>query len=213
MAANVTDMNAKDSNETGTNSATGQTIGYARVSSAGQNLSRQFQQLEDFGCEKVFQEKLTGGNKERPQLQAALDYAREGDVFVCTSMDRLARSLPDLYSIATELTNKGVGVHFLKEVQTYSRESTAIAKLMLGLLGSIAEFERALIRERQAEGIARAKERGIYQGRKPTLGEEQIISLRELVQAGVSKSEVARRFGISRTSVYRYLGITNKNKE
>ena len=94
---------------------------------------------------------------------------------------------------------------FLKEGQTYSLNSTPIAKLMLGLLGSVAEFERAIIRERQAEGIARAKARGVYQGRAKALTDEQLAQAREWVGAGVPKAEVARRLGIGRTTLYNYL--------
>ena len=120
-------------------------------------------------------------------------------------MDRCARSLTDLYSIVDELVSKGVSVKFLKEGQSYSKDSTPIAKLMLGLLGSVAEFERSIIRERQAEGIARAKERGVYKGRARALTDRQVAQARAWVDAGVPKAEVARRLGIGRMTLYTYL--------
>lgn len=113
--------------------------------------------------------------------------------------------LTDLYAIVDELVSKGVSVKFLKEGQIYSKDSTPIAKLMLGLLGSVAEFERSIIRERQAEGIARAKERGAYKGRARALTDEQIIQARVWVDAGVPKAEVARRLKVGRTTLYSYL--------
>lgn len=113
--------------------------------------------------------------------------------------------LTDLYAIVDELVSKGVSVKFLKEGQIYSKDSTPIAKLMLGLLGSVAEFERSIIRERQAEGIARAKERGVYKGRARALTDEQILQARVWVDAGVPKAEVARRLKVERTTLYSHL--------
>lgn len=119
-------------------------------------------------------------------------------------MDRLARSLIDLHRLVDDLTAREVSVKFLKEGQTYSLTSTPVVKLMLGLLGSVAEFERSIIRERQAEGIARAKERGVYKGRAKALTDEQLAQAQEWVGAGVPKAGVARRFGIGRTTLYTY---------
>lgn len=184
----------------------GQKVGYARVSSKDQNLERQIAQLK---AEKVFTyytDKASGGSRERPGLDEAMRYVRAGDQLVITSMDRCARSLTDLYAIVDELVSKGVSVKFLKEGQVYSKDSTPIAKLMLGLLGSVAEFERSIIRERQAEGIARAKERGVYKGRTRALTYEQVAQARTCVNAGVPKAEVARRLGVERTTLYSYLG-------
>lgn len=205
MAGKITDMTKDHLNETSNKITPGQIVGYARVSSAGQNFTRQLEALEAAGCERIFQEKVSGAKRDRAQLDAALTYLREGDTLVCTSMDRLARSLPDLHAIVNELTGRGVAVQFLKEGQIYSQESDSVSKLMLNLLGAVAEFERSLIRERQAEGIARAKKKGIYRGRQLALTRDQQKRLIGLVQEGVPKSEVARRFGISRATVYRYL--------
>lgn len=205
MAGNLTDMNRQDLNETKAKTAPRQIVGYARVSSAGQNLDRQLEALRIAGCERVFQEKVSGATRDREQLDAALSYLREGDVLVCTSMDRLARSLPDLHAIVNELTKRGVAVQFLKEGQNYSRESDSVSKLLLSLLGAVAEFERSLIRERQAEGIERAKAKGVYKGRSKTLTVEQAEEIRALVAQGAPKAKVAREFGVSRATLYRYL--------
>lgn len=209
IAGNVLFMNTLlESNE---NSAVnGQIVGYARVSSTSQHLDRQLQALLDAGCEKIFQEKVSGASRERPELINVLDYLRDGDKLVCVSMDRLARSLGDLHNIVSELTQRGVTVQFLKEAQTYSRDSSPVSKLMLGLLGSIAEFERSLIRERQAEGIAKAKERGVYKGRSKSLTESEAQALVDAASRGVSKSRIARDFGVSRATVYRYLAQTDR---
>ncbi|WP_426705995.1 recombinase family protein [Corynebacterium auriscanis] len=120
-----------------------------------------------------------------------------------TSMDGLARSLSDLRSIVDDLTARGVSVRFLKEGQIYSKDSTPVAKLMLGLLGSVAEFERSIIRERQAEGIARAKQRGVYKGRAKALTAEQVEQAKRWIDEGIPKTKVAKRLGIGRTTLYR----------
>ena len=183
----------------------GQKIGYARVSSKDQNLERQTAALKKEKCFRIFTDTVSGSSTDRPGLDGALDYARPGDQLVVTSMDRLARSLIDLHRLVDELTARDVSVKFLKEGQTYSLNSTPIAKLMLGLLGLVAEFERSIIRERQAEGIARAKARGVYKGRAKALTDEQLAHAREWVIAGIPKAEVARRLGIGRTTLYSYL--------
>lgn len=183
----------------------GQKIGYARVSSKDQNLDRQLAALKKEKVFRVFTDTVSGSSTQRPGLDGALNYVRACDQLIVVSMDRLARSLIDLHRLVDELTERGVSVKFLKEGQTYSLDSSPVAKLMLGLLGSVAEFERAIIRERQAEGIAKAKARGVYKGRAKVLNEEQIAQAREWVGAGIPKAEVARRFGIGRTTLYKYL--------
>lgn len=184
---------------------TGQKIGYARVSSKDQNLDRQLAALKKEKVFRIFTDTVSGSSTPRPGLDGALNYVRAGDQLIVVSMDRLARSLIDLHRLVDELTERGVSVKFLKEGQVYSKDSTPVAKLMLGLLGSVAEFERAIIRERQAEGIAKAKARGVYKGRAKVLNEEQIMQAREWVGEGIPKAEVARRLGIGRTTLYRYL--------
>ena len=183
----------------------GQKIGYARVSSKDQNLERQTAALKKEKVFRIFTDTASGSSTHRPGLDGALNYLRPGDQLIVTSMDRLARSLIDLHRLVGDLTARDVSVKFIKEGQTYSLNSTPLAKLMLGLLGSVAEFERAIIRERQAEGIARAKERGVYKGRAKVLTDEQLAQARECVGEGVPKAEVARRLGIGRTTLYSYL--------
>ncbi len=183
----------------------GQKIGYARVSSKDQNLDRQLAALKKEKVFRIFTDTVSGSSTQRPGLDGALNYVRAGDQLIVVSMDRLARSLIDLHRLVDELTERGVSVKFLKEGQVYSKDSTPVAKLMLGLLGSVAEFERSIIRERQAEGIAKAKARGVYKGRAKVLNEEQIMQAREWVGEGIPKAEVARRLGIGRTTLYRYL--------
>lgn len=187
----------------------GQKVGYARVSSHDQNLDRQIAQLK---AEKVFTyytDKRSGGSRERPGLEEAMRYVRAGDQLIFTSMDRCARSLIDLHSIVDELVQRGVSVKFLKEGQTYSKDSTPIAKLMLGLLGSIAEFERTITRERQAEGIAEARKRGAYEGRAKALTQQQVDQAKAWIADGIPKTKVAKRLGVGRTTLYAYIDPQN----
>jgi DNA invertase Pin-like site-specific DNA recombinase len=140
-------------------------VGYIRVSSVDQNTDRQ---LEGQELDKVFTDKASGKDTKRPQLQAALDYIREGDVLVVHSMDRLARNLDDLRRMVLDLTGKGVHVQFIKDSLTFTGEDSPMSNLLLSLLGAVAEFERSMIRERR-EGIALAKKAGVYKGRKRSL--------------------------------------------
>ena len=154
---------------------TGQRIGYKRVSTVEQNTGRQ---LDGVAVGKVFEDKASGKNTARPQLQAALEFCREGDTLVVHSMDRLARNLSDLRLLVNELTARGVAVEFVKEHLTFRGEDSPMSNLLLSMLGAVAEFERALIFERQREGIALAKAEGKYKGRKRTLTAAKV---RELV--------------------------------
>lgn len=172
----------------------GQIIGYGRVSTCDQNPDRQHIQLTAAGAVRIYTDHITGSTRHRPQLDEALRYLRDGDQLTVTSMDRLARSLTDLSTIVTELTERGITVKFLKENET----STADAD-------PIAQFECSLIRERQAEGIARAKARGVYTRRAPALTDVQVTQAKQWVNAGIPKAEVARRLGIGRTTLYKYL--------
>ena len=179
----------------------GQVVGYGRVSSVSQNEARQVEALN--GCDRLFIDKASGkSTTERPQLKAALEYVREGDVLRVPSMDRMARNTVDLLTLVKGLNERGVTVEFIKPNLTFSGDGDHIGQLMLTILGGIAEFERALIRERQAEGIALAKQRGVYKGRKPSLNADQVEQAREQVAAGVPKAEVARRFQVSRQTLY-----------
>ena len=179
----------------------GKRIGYVRVSTLDQNESRQ---LEGVQLDKRFVDKASGKDTKRPQLQAALDYVRDGDVLVVHSMDRLARNLGDLRRVVIELTGRGVVVEFVKERLTFTSEDNAMSNLLLSVMGAFAEFERSLIRERQREGIALAKKAGVYKGRKPSLTPDRVSQLRARVAAGEKKAGLAREFGISRETLYAY---------
>lgn len=183
----------------------GQRFSYIRVSSADQNLARQREMIGP--VDKEFLDKLSARSRaERPGLENCIDYLRDHDELIVASVDRLARSLVDLRSIIDKITAKGASVHFVKENLTFSAESTdPRATLMLGILGSFAEFERAIIRERQAEGIALAKKAGKYKGRKRALTPEQAEEVRRRADAGESKVAIAKDLGISRATLYRAL--------
>lgn len=174
-------------------------VGYARVSSAGQSLEVQREQLTAAGCERIFEEKRSGRRaSDRPALTEALGFVREGDTLAVTRLDRLARSMLDLHQILAGLAAKGVGFKALQQAGVDT--TTSAGKLTLGILGAVAEFESDIRRERQAEGIARAKEQGRYVGRKPTIDAEAV---REALNAGESPTDIAARMGIARSSVYR----------
>ncbi|MGL5784041.1 MAG: recombinase family protein, partial [Alphaproteobacteria bacterium] len=174
-------------------------IGYIRVSSADQNPTRQ---LADQRLDKVFTDHASGKDSHRPQLRALLDYVRDGDIVVVHSMDRLARNLDELRRLVTDITTKQVTLHFAKEGLTFTGEDSPMATLLLSVMGAFAEFERALIKERQREGIELAKKRGVYKGRKKTLSPEQVIQLQDRLKLGLPKSKVAREFHISRQTLY-----------
>ncbi len=180
----------------------GHRIGYIRVSSFDQNPERQLEQVE---VSKVFTDKASGKDTERPALEELLAFVREGDTVVVHSMDRLARNLDDLRRLVQQLTKRGVRIEFVKECLTFTGEDSPMANLLLSVMGAFAEFERALIRERQREGIALAKQRGAYRGRKKALSPEQVTELRLKVSAGEQKAKLAREFGVSRETLYQYL--------
>lgn len=176
-------------------------VGYARVSSVGQSLEVQREQLQTAGCEKLFEEKRSGRTAtDRPQLQAALEFVREGDTLVVTRLDRLARSITDLRQMVDGLAAKGVGFRCLQQGALDTTRSDG--KLLLNILGSFAEFEADIRRERQMEGIAKAKSAGVYRGRKASI---DTAAIRAAVEAGEKPAHVAKRFGIARSSVYRVM--------
>lgn len=176
-------------------------VGYARVSTADQNLETQIEQLERAGCQKIFQEKESGAKSNRPELTKALDYIREGDVFVVTKLDRLARSMIDFWKILECIETKDVGLSILNmQLDT----TTAQGRLMMGVLSSVAEFERSLILERQKEGIAKAIAAGKKFGR-PALPPQIKDQVRLLAGSGIPKCQVANELGISKSSVYKVL--------
>ncbi len=181
-------------------------VAYVRVSSVDQNPERQFESIRATDPDKVFTDKCSGKDTKRPQLEAMLSYVREGDTVIVHSLDRLGRNLDDLRKVVSDLNARGIGVQFLKEGLTFTGDDTdSMSRLLFNLLGSFAEFERSLIRERQREGIALAKKAGVYRGRKPSLTTEQADSLRKRVAAGEQKASLAREFGISRETLYSYL--------
>ena len=181
---------------------TGQRIGYVRVSTLDQNEQRQ---LEGRVLDRVFTDRASGKDAERPRLGYLLGFARDGDTMVVHSMDRLARNLDDLRSVVQKLTGKGVRVEFVKEGLVFTGEDSPMATLMLSVMGAFAEFERSLIGERQREGIALAKARGAYTGRKRALAPELAAELAARAAAGEPKSVLAREYGLSRETVYQYL--------
>lgn len=182
----------------------GQRIGYVRVSSFDQNPERQLDQVQ---VDKLFTDKASGKDTQRPQLDALLSFAREGDTVVVHSMDRLARNLDDLRRLVQTLTKRGIRIEFVKECLSFTGEDSPMANLLLSVMGAFAEFERALIGERQREGIALAKQRGAYRGRKKALVDNQVVELRRRATAGEQKSTLAREFGISRETLYQYLKV------
>ena len=186
--------------------ATGQVVGYVRVSSADQNPARQYEALGEVS--KTFEDRLSGSSRApRAELARMVEYVREGDLVRVASFDRLARSLVDLLAIVAEVNAKGASVEFVKEALTFAPGSTdPYARFQMHLLGAVAELERSLIRERQREGIALARQRGAYRGRKPALSADQIEGARGLLDQGVPLAKVARGLAVSRSSLYRALG-------
>jgi DNA invertase Pin-like site-specific DNA recombinase len=182
-------------------------VAYVRVSSVDQNTERQLEGIQSLSPDKIFTDKCSGKDTNRPQLEAMLSYVREGDTLAVHSLDRLGRNLDDLRRLVTELNGRGVAVQFLKENLTFTGDDNAMSKLLFNMLGSFAEFERSLIRERQREGIALAKKAGVYRGRKPSLTAEQAEDLRKRVASGGKKAVLAREFGISRETLYAYLQV------
>lgn len=185
----------------------GQVVGYVRVSSADQNEARQLEAFSQAGLtlDETFIDKASGKDTSRPALQDCLRYVRKGDLLVVASIDRLARNLFDLEKLINEITGKSVTLRFLKENLTFGGESSPMDKLLLQLLGAVAEFERSLIRDRQREGIAVARKEGRKFGRGKCVTPEQMEEINQRVKAGVPKAKIARDLGISRQSVYVYL--------
>ena len=189
-------------------------IAYVRVSSKDQNTDRQLATFRERGLEldKIFSEKQSGKDAHRPELLRMIEYVREGDELYITSLDRLARNLDDLRRLVDQITAKGCAIHFLRENLNFSnRDSEPMSKLMLSVLGAFAEFERSIIKERQAEGIAAARSKGRQLGRKPKLTRDQAEQIAALVRQGMPVIRVARQFGVNRNTVYRYLDA-NKQK-
>ena len=187
-------------------------IGYVRVSSLDQNPDRQLEELKAHGVKKIFMDKVSGKNTERPDLQNMLSFIREGDVLLVHSLDRLARHLGDLLTMVEELTNRGISIHFISEKLNFEagKDASPMSKLLLSMVGAFAEFERSMIKRRQMEGIALAKERGAYTGRQRSVSDETIQKVKEMVEQGIPLAKAAEKNHISRSTVYRYLKIQAK---
>ena len=184
------------------------TVGYARVSSTGQDLGVQLEKLKD--CNKVFKEKRSGVDAGRPELKRCLEYLREGDTLLVTKIDRLARSTSDLYRIISTLTDKGVSFKVIDDPAIDASSRTG--KLIMGILALIAEFENDIRRERQMDGIKKAREDGTQFGRKPLLISATIHQIKKLRKAGKTVPEIMRQTDLSKASVYRALGADNASR-
>ena len=178
-------------------------IGYARVSTQDQNPELQLDALKKGGCEKVFTEKASGAQRDRPQLTAALDYMREGDTLIVWKLDRLARSLKQLIETVEELERRGIGFRSLTEaIDT----TTAGGKLVFHLFAALAEFERSIIRERTNAGLQAARERGRTGGRPPALSEKDIQEAKALLRdPEITVNQVAKRLSVAASTLYRHL--------
>lgn len=178
-------------------------IGYARVSTADQTLALQEDALQQAGCEKIFRDVMSGSTTERPGLSEALAYARPGDVLVVWKLDRLGRSLAHLIAVVQQLGEKGMG---FRSVQEQMDTTTPGGQLIFHIFGALAEFERALIRERTNAGLAAARARGRVGGRRPSLSSDQVKMARQLVtNADTTVQQVADALHVSRATLYRAL--------
>jgi DNA invertase Pin-like site-specific DNA recombinase len=173
-------------------------VGYRRTSTDQQNLARQ-----DFPCDRMFEEAASAGTRDRPALKAMIDYVREKDEIRVWSIDRLCRDLRDLQDVIQTVNAKGVSITFLSEGLTFSGNSDdPFAKLQLQMMGAFAEFERSIIKKRQAEGITKAKERGVYKGRKATI---DVTEIKRLKDEGLGATAISKKLNIARASVYRVM--------
>ena len=177
-------------------------IGYVRVSSIDQNTDRQ---LAGVKLKKVFTDKCSGKDMDRPQLRELLEWIRDGDTLHVHSIDRLARNLKDLQNLVEVVTTKGVSLTFHKENLIFTGKDSAMQKLMLQMMGAFAEFERSMIRERQREGILAAQAAGKQIGAKTKLDKTQVRDIKQRVRKGEAKSVLAREYGISRQTLYNAL--------
>ena len=181
---------------------TGKRIGYVRVSTEEQNPNRQ---LEGVELDKKFVEFASGKSTNRPQLKLLMDYIRDDDVVVIHSMDRLARNLRDLHNVVDHIIRQGAAVEFMSERLRFDGGTNPLGQLLMSCMGAFAEFEYSIIKERQAEGIALAKQKGKYKGRKKALEGPQLEALAEQYATRKSLGAIAKSFGISHTTLYRYL--------
>lgn len=179
-------------------------IGYARVSTGLQNLNLQEDRLNQYGCEKIFSDHISGAKSKRPGLDRAIEFARSGDTIVVWRLDRLGRNMADLITLVNELNNRGVSFHSLEENITMDKSSST-GQLLFHLFAAFAEFERNLILERSSAGRIAARARGRYGGRPEKLNKQDLTSLKTLYDNGTPIKTIAEQWKVSRTTIYRYL--------
>ena len=179
-------------------------IGYARVSTGLQNLNLQEYQLNQYGCEKIFSDHISGSKSKRPGLDKAIEFARSGDTIVVWRLDRLGRNMEDLITLVNELNNRGVSFHSLEENITMDKSSST-GQLLFHLFAAFAEFERNLILERSSAGRIAARARGRYGGRPEKLNKQDLNLLKTLYDNGTPIKTIAEQWQVSRTTIYRYL--------
>jgi len=180
-------------------------IGYIRISSTSQNIARQQEELDKLHLDKIFIDRMSGSTMDRPALTQMLEYVRDSDQVYVTSLDRIGRDCQDVHKIIRMITDADATIHFLKEALTFNGDDSSMSRLLLNMMAAFSQFERELIRERQQQGIAIAKTKGVYKGRTKALKPSQVEDLKAQVTAGIPKATVARNLGISRKSLYNYL--------
>ena len=183
-------------------------IGYARVSTGLQNLDLQEDRLNQYGCEKIFSDHMSGSKSKRPGLDKAIEFARSGDKIVVWRLDRLGRNMEDLITLVNELNNRGVSFHSLEENITMDKSSST-GQLLFHLFAAFAEFERNLILERSSAGRIAARARGRYGGRPEKLNKQDLKLLKTLYDNGTPIKTIAEQWKVSRTTIYRYLNKLN----
>ncbi|CAC8183566.1 TPA: recombinase family protein [Staphylococcus aureus] len=186
-------------------------IGYARVSTGLQNLNLQEDQLNQYGCEKIFSDHISGSKSKRPGLDKAIEFARAGDTIVVWRLDRLGRNMEDLITLVNELNNRGVSFHSLEENITMDKLSST-GQLLFHLFAAFAEFERNLILERSSAGRIAARARGRYGGRPEKLNKQDLKLLKTLYDNGTPIKTIAEQWKVSRTTIYRYLNRLNNQE-
>ena len=186
-------------------------IGYARVSTGLQNLDLQEDRLNQYGCEKIFSDHISGSRSKRPGLDKAIEFARSGDTIVVWRLDRLGRNMEDLITLVNELNNRGVSFHSLEENITMDKSSST-GQLLFHLFAAFAEFERNLILERSSAGRMAARARGRYGGRPEKLNKQDLTLLKTLYDNGTPIKTIAEQWKVSRTTIYRYLNKLNNQE-
>ena len=186
-------------------------IGYARVSTGLQNLDLQEDRLNQYGCEKIFSDHISGAKSKRPGLDKAIEFARSGDTIVVWRLDRLGRNMEDLITLVNELNNRGVSFHSLEENITMDKSSST-GQLLFHLFAAFAEFERNLILERSSAGRIAARARGRYGGRPEKLNKQDLTLLKTLYDNGTPIKTIAEQWKVSRTTIYRYLNKLNNQE-